>query len=50
MTATSAVAHKRTEEFGQWKAVLIKANPGARIKIVRVGVQPSMLISASEPA
>lgn len=45
---TTAIARKRTEGFQQWKMTLAKANPGARIRIVRTGVLPVMLISASE--
>lgn len=48
MAATSAIARKNPEEFGQWKTTLAKANPGARIKIVRAGVSPVVMISASE--
>jgi putative toxin-antitoxin system antitoxin component (TIGR02293 family) len=48
MTATIALTRKLPEGFSQWKATLAKANPGARIKIVRAGVPPVMLVSASE--
>lgn len=48
MTATGAMTRKHPEEFSQWKTILIKANPGARIKIVRAGVPPIVLVSASE--
>jgi putative toxin-antitoxin system antitoxin component (TIGR02293 family) len=48
MTATSAITRKLPEEFSQWKTKLAKANPGARIKIVRAGVSPLVLVSASE--
>lgn len=44
----SATTRKRTEAFGQWKSTLVKANPGARIKIVRSGALPMILVSASE--
>jgi len=48
MTATSAITRKFPEGFSQWKTKLAKANPGARIKIVRAGVSPLILVSASE--
>lgn len=44
----SATTRKRPEAFGQWKSTLVKANPGARIKIVRSGAEPMVLVSASE--
>jgi len=46
--STSTAVRKQQEDFGQWKALLAKSNPGARIKIVRAGVAPVILISASE--
>lgn len=45
---TKAAVRKRPEGFGQWKIDLVKANPGTRIKIVRTGVPPGILVSASE--
>lgn len=48
MTATRAITHKQPKGFSQWKAILAKANPGTRIKIVRAGVSPVVLVSASE--
>lgn len=48
MTATSAITRKRPEGFIQWKTTLAKANPSMRIKIVRAGVSPIVLVSASE--
>jgi hypothetical protein len=34
--------------FQQWRSALVKSNAGARIKLVRAGVNASVLISASE--
>jgi putative toxin-antitoxin system antitoxin component (TIGR02293 family) len=48
MTITSATVRKSYTGFGQWKIALVKANPGTRIKIVRAGVSPYILVSASE--
>jgi putative toxin-antitoxin system antitoxin component (TIGR02293 family) len=48
MTATTAVTRKRPEGFIQWKKTVVKSNPVARIKIVRAGVPPVILVSASE--
>ncbi|HXU94332.1 MAG TPA: antitoxin Xre/MbcA/ParS toxin-binding domain-containing protein [Gallionella sp.] len=48
MTTATAITRKRPEGFGQWKVALVKANPGARIKIVRAGVSPVILVTASE--
>lgn len=42
------VTIKHTEGFGKWKAEMAKANPGTRIQIVRSGVSPSVLVTASE--
>ena len=47
MTAT-ITGRKRTEGFGKWKTVLVKANPGTRIQMVRSGASPSILVTASE--
>ena len=41
-------ARKRSESFESWKAVLAKANPGARIKIVRSGTSAFILVTASK--
>jgi putative toxin-antitoxin system antitoxin component (TIGR02293 family) len=46
MTAT--ITRKNLDGFSQWKKNLVKANPGARIKIVRGGAVPSLLVSGSE--
>jgi putative toxin-antitoxin system antitoxin component (TIGR02293 family) len=48
MTATIAPTRKLPEGFSQWKKTLAKANPVARIKIIRAGVPPVILVSASE--
>lgn len=59
MTASKAVIEKpkpgpkgrasfRVEGFRKWKSALAKANPGMRIKIVRTGVDPTILVSACE--
>jgi putative toxin-antitoxin system antitoxin component (TIGR02293 family) len=48
MAISSGVTLKRSELFGTWKTKLAKANPGARIKLVRAGVSPTVLVSAGE--
>lgn len=61
MSSTSAVVRKQKDlasvrkttassvsGFGEWKKSLVKANPGARIKIVRAGVRSGVMVSASE--
>ena len=48
MTTNSAIARARPEGFIQWKATLVKVNPGARIKIVRKGAPSIVLVTASE--
>lgn len=45
---TKAAVRKHPEGFDQWKLALSKANPGTRIKIVRAGASPVILVSASE--
>lgn len=46
--STSTAVRKQQEDFGQWKAALARSNPGTRIKIVRAGVAPGIMVSASE--
>ena len=48
MPAPTAIVRKHPEAFSEWKAALTKANPGMRIKIVREGVSPFVMVSASE--
>ena len=48
MTGTNTITRKHPKGFSQWKTTLVKANPGARIKIVRAGTSPDVLVSASE--
>lgn len=48
MSTPSIISSKRPEGFVQWKTKLARANPGARIKIVRTGVLPTVLVSACE--
>ncbi len=43
-----AATRKQAEGFVQWKQMVLKSNPGARIEIVRAGVSPAVLVSASE--
>ncbi|MEI7842028.1 MAG: antitoxin Xre/MbcA/ParS toxin-binding domain-containing protein [Gallionellaceae bacterium] len=45
---TSTITRKSLGNFSQWKSSLAKANPSTRIKIVRQGALPSVLVSASE--
>lgn len=46
--SSSTALRKQQEDFGQWKVMLARSNPGARIKIVRAGVAPVIMVSASE--
>ena len=48
MTGTNANTCLRPEMFSQWKTALSKASPGKRIMIVRAGVSPALLVSASK--
>ncbi|EQD65961.1 antitoxin Xre/MbcA/ParS toxin-binding domain-containing protein [Ferrovum myxofaciens] len=48
MTIIVKSTQKHLEGFTQWKTRLVKANPGARIKIVREGAHPAVLVTASE--
>lgn len=47
MTA-AITTRKRAEGFSKWKMALAKANAGDRIQIVRSGVSPAILVTASE--
>ena len=38
----------KTVGFQQWRSSLVKSNAGARIKLVRAGVNANVLVSASE--
>lgn len=46
MTAITTT-RKRAEVFSKWKTALANANAGDRIKIVRSGASPSILVTAS---
>lgn len=45
---TAIISTRKRDGFSNWKAALANANAGTRIKIVRSGVNPSVLVTASE--
>jgi putative toxin-antitoxin system antitoxin component (TIGR02293 family) len=48
MSISTALARKPQEGFLKWKLTMANANPSLRIKIVREGVSPFILVTASE--
>jgi putative toxin-antitoxin system antitoxin component (TIGR02293 family) len=48
MNLSYGLSFKQSEPFDTWKTTLAKTNPLGRIKLVRAGVPPILLVSASE--